>query len=112
MASESAQGWQIEEYTTVRGELVIRRFLSAISEADRTEALALLKVLSEQGNALRRPSSGFLGEGLFELRGHQVRIFYCFRPDRRIVLLDGFLKKRTSIPEHILKRVRKRRHEV
>jgi hypothetical protein len=35
---------------------------------------------------------------LFELRGHQVRIFYCFLPGRVIVLLDGIIKNQDKIP--------------
>ena len=41
------------------------------------------------GPRWRRPQSGALGDGLFELRGKQVRLFYVFLPGRLIVLLDG-----------------------
>lgn len=112
MTNEAATGWQLEEYATSRGELVIQSFLAELTPADREEALTLLNAVRTQGNTLRRPASGFLGDGLFELRGTQVRIFYCFRPGRRIVLLDGFVKKRTDIPEQVLKRVRQRMKEV
>lgn len=112
MTNETPPAWQMEEYTTARGELVIGRFLEEVSADDRTEALALMKMLRTHGNALRRPASGFLGKGLFELRGKEVRIFYCFLPGRRIVLLDGCVKKRTDIPAHVLKRARKRMTEV
>ncbi len=57
-------------------------------------------------NALRRPQSGSLGEGLFELRGKQIRIFYMFLPGRRAMLLDGEIKKRGDIPPKTLKRMR------
>jgi hypothetical protein len=50
--------------------------------------------------------------GLFELRGHQVRIFYMFRPGRRIVLLDGIIKKQDAIPRDVVKRMRRYMHEV
>jgi hypothetical protein len=36
-----------------------------------------------------------LGQGLFELRGEQVRLFYMFLPNRVAVLLDGEIKNRT-----------------
>jgi len=64
------------------------------------------------GNQLRPPRSEPLGDGLFELRGHQVRIFYGFRPGRRIVLLDGMVKKRDKIPTRVLERVRGYQQEV
>lgn len=44
------------------------------------------------------PNAKNLGGGLYELRGTQIRIFYCFR-GRRIVLLDGTIKKRMDIPD-------------
>ena len=36
-----------------------------------------------------------------------MRLFYMFRPGRRIVLLEGLIKKRADIPSAVLKRVRK-----
>jgi hypothetical protein len=63
-------------------------------------------LLEEKGSALRRPYSGALGEGLFELRGREVRLFYMFLPNRFIVLLDGEIKKRDDIPAKTLERVR------
>jgi hypothetical protein len=62
------------------------------------EAIALVKLLEEQGNLLRRPQPGALGDGLFELRGKQVRLSYLFLPGRVIVLLGGEIKKRDDIP--------------
>jgi len=70
------------------------------------EAIALVKLLEERGNLLRRPQSGALGDGLFELRGKEVRIFYVFMPGRAIVLLDGEIKKRDAIPRRTLERMR------
>lgn len=64
-------------------------------------------MLREQGNALRRPHSGALDDGLFEPRGKQVRIFYIFLPGRTAMLLDGEIKKRDDIPPSTLKRMRK-----
>jgi hypothetical protein len=61
---------------------------------------------------LRRPHSGELGSGLFELRGKQVRLFYVFLPGRVAVLLDGEIKKRKDIPPAVLKRMHQLRKEV
>ena len=52
------------------------------------------------------------GDRLFELRGHDVRIFYTFRPGRRIVLLDGLVEKRDQIPHDVLALVRRYQSEV
>ena len=74
--------------------------------------MALIKLIEEQGNVLKRPYSGALGDGLFELRGKQVRMFYMFLPDRVVVLLDGEIKKRDDIPDATLRRIRGYKTEV
>jgi hypothetical protein len=94
-------GWLIEDHGTR-----VRDFIRALND-DRAfkEARALIDLLADQGNRLRPPRSKPLGDGLFEMRGQQVRIFYTFRPGRRIVLLDGMVKKRNDIPSEVLARV-------
>jgi len=42
----------------------------------------------------------------------QVRIFYVFKPHKRLVLLDGMLKKRGDIPAAVLQRLRKIQREI
>lgn len=75
---------------------------------------ALLATLRERGDLLRPPHFKALGNGLFELRSvkHAVRVFYMFLPDRRIVLLDGIVKKRVDIPAAVLRRIRSSQGEV
>ena len=36
----------------------------------------------------------------------QVRLFYVFRPDRTILILDGMVKKQDKIPNDVIKRLR------
>lgn len=74
----------------------------------------MLVRLTEHGRALREPHTKSLDNGLFELRGqrHGVRIFFTFRPGRRIVLLGGFVKKRQRIPATVLRLMRARLQEV
>lgn len=99
--------WTLDEYITEQGERPIRDFLSGLGVLNRVEAFALIRLARERGNTLRLPHSKALGNGLHELRGKQVRIFYVFQPGRRIVLIDGMLKKRDDIPPSELKRLRK-----
>jgi hypothetical protein len=101
-------GWKVED----RGDRV-RNFIRGLTD-DRAfvEAAALIKLVQERGNLLRKPRSEPLGDGLFELRGKQVRIFYVFRPGRRIVLLDGMIKKRGDIPSDVLAHLRQLQKEV
>lgn len=108
----SSGRWVIDVFRTEQGEALVQAFIASLTGRDRDEAFALVKLLEEQGNELRRPQSGILGEGLFGLRGKQIRIFYMFLPGRRAMLLDGEIKKRQDIPPKTLKRVRGYRDRV
>jgi hypothetical protein len=101
-------GWAVEQHGTR-----VREFIAGITD-DRAfdEAAASIKLVQRRGNLLREPRSQSLGGGLFELRGKQVRLFYVFRPGRRVVLLDGIIKKRDDIPRDVLVRLRQLQNEV
>lgn len=98
--------WAIEEYVTPGGRNLARRFVDGLSGRNREEAFALLTLLAERGNTVGLPHSKALGGGLLELRGRQVRLFYTFRPGRRITLLDGMIKKRGDLPAEMVDRLR------
>jgi hypothetical protein len=102
------QGWKIEEHR----DAVRKLFKELLDPRDHADAAALLEWLRIRGNQLREPQSKSLGEGLFELRGKQVRIFYVFRPGRRAVVLGGMVKKQTEIPPDLLNRMRALAKEV
>jgi hypothetical protein len=83
-----------------------------VDRRDYSDAGALLELLRIQGNRLGPPQSKSIGEGLFELRGKQVRLFYVFRSGRRIVVLGGIVKKRSDIPGAVLGRMRRLARQV
>ena len=105
-------GWQVDEYERSPGQRPIRTFLASLDGRNANQAAALLLKLAARGNQLRPPDSQEVGENLFELRGHQVRLFYMFLPGRRIVLLDGIIKKQDRIPRQDLDRVKTYQAEV
>ena len=76
----------------------------------------LTELLSEHGPELGMPHSKALGKGLFELRpkGKAVigRAFYCFRINRRIIVLHSFIKKTPQTPKEELAIARKRLKEL
>jgi putative component of toxin-antitoxin plasmid stabilization module len=112
MADEPTE-WTIEEYETPSGGVPVATFLTRLKdERAKHEAAALLLLLKARGNTLRAPRSEPIGDGIFELRGHQVRIFYGFKPGRRIVLLDGIIKKQDTIPADALRRIRQYRRDL
>lgn len=100
MTDESSRaGWNVEDFAARSGERPIRAFINGLEGRDLAEAIALVKLVGERGNALRSPHSKALGRGLFEPRGKRVRIFYVFGRGRRVVLLSGIVKDRARIPD-------------
>lgn len=98
--------WRIEEYRTAAGETPVWAFIAGLPSDAKAEAIALIKLAEALGNKLREPHSKALGDGLFELRRNQVRLFYVFEPGQIIRLLDGMVKKQDRIPPDVLARVR------
>ena len=100
--------WAVHSLNTRRGT-ILEEFLDGLSDDSAAEAEALVEMLEEHGNKLRLPISKSLGNGLFEARGLTtgVRLFFVFAPKNRIVVLDGYVKKRTSIPARIMARIRR-----
>ena len=98
--------WRIEEYRLAAGETPVRTFVTGLAPDAKAEAIALIKLAETLGNKLREPHSKALGDGLFELRRKQVRLFYMFEPGQIIRLLGGMVKKRDRIPADVLAQMR------
>lgn len=100
--------WTVEQYQFPNGQRPFESFMRTLSRDAFREAVALRRML-RHAHALRPPQSKALGHGLLELRGKRcgVRIFYVFRPGCRVVILDGYLKKRQDIPGSVLRQMRK-----
>jgi phage-related protein len=101
--------WRIEEYGDFLAE-----FLRSLTTPLRARAVALIARLRDKGNELGMPHSRPLGHGVHELRDvpSGARMFYVFRPDRRVVFLGGIVKKRGDIPTAVLKLMRARGKEA
>lgn len=71
----------------------------------------LLEILEEKGNMLREPYSKHVDDGIFELRCKQgsdiTRVLYFFYYEGKIVLTDGFVKKKTPTAEIKLAKIRR-----
>ncbi|MGH7916263.1 MAG: type II toxin-antitoxin system RelE/ParE family toxin [Candidatus Binataceae bacterium] len=96
--------WIVDEYKTTGGQSHFGEFVAGLVDAkDVKDAAVLIGALRALGNQLREPRSKSLGDGLFELRGTRVRIYYGFLPGRRAVLVGGYVKKRTDTPANVLR---------
>ena len=106
--------WAVESYQTEGGSDVLDVFVNALDRPQLAEALALLQLLEQRGNQLRLPHSRALGHGLLELRGRRygVRMFYGYLPGRRAIVVGGIVKKRDTIPAHVVAEMRDRLADV
>ena len=84
----------------------MRNFIARLTPDAKAEAIALIQLAETLGNKLREPHSKALGDGLFELRRNQVRLFYIFEPGQIIRLLGGIVKKQDRIPTDVLAQMR------
>lgn len=108
--------WTLDDYRTPTGARPVKDFLDGLSKRAKPRVYAVLAMLEAHGNRLLMPHSRALGEGLYEIRVPDregpVRIIYCFRPARRILLLHGFVKKTQKTPKEDMDLARERKRAV
>lgn len=108
-------GFEVVAYTKKDGSVPVNEFLYTLSESMRAKALRSFDLLAEYGNELREPYSKHLGDGIFELRikvGTDIsRVMYFFYTGRRIILTNGFIKKRQKTPKNEWKLAKKYRQD-
>lgn len=95
----------------------IMDFILSLDEELQLDIFALLKKLEENPFSLGILSKKITGvKNLFELRikGENiiVRFFYCYKKNRIIIILHGFIKKTTKTPGKELEVAIKRKKEV
>lgn len=89
-------------YEEPNGQCQVRDYLRANNKAVRGEAGWLLTRLQEEGDSLERPLSGYLEDGIYELRiiveRNQHRILYFFHKST-IIATNAFIKKSHRVPK-------------
>lgn len=111
--------YEIVAYASNRDRCRVTTFLESLSERDRKRMTALLTRAAHHGPPRNREKcQKMAGEGFWEFKASQQRIFWCYDPRRRkrIVLLYGFTKKTAQTPKKQLEAgrhaYREARHEL
>jgi len=95
--------WQVDFYVDARGDAPVEQFLKELPFAHRAKALALIKMLEQEGPNLPFPYSSQVSGKLRELRTQQgkdrLRILYFGDARRALVLLHAFAKRSGKLPE-------------
>ena len=95
-----------------RGRNPVKEFIDDLSLKEQAKVWAYIEELKRQGHALRRPVADYLGEGIYELRPRDNRIFYFFFLKDSAVFLHAIRKKTDKIPAGDLALCLKRREQV
>lgn len=105
--------YNIEFYETIDGKKPVEEFMDSLDDKMASKLIGLMDILEERGTELRKPYSKYLEDGIFELRCQQgsniTRVLYFFYIDKRIIITNGFIKKKQKMPKKELKLAKKRR---
>jgi len=95
--------WQVDFLVDERGRAPVEEFLASLPVQHRAKALALIKMLEQEGPNLPFPYSSQVRGKVRELRTQQgkdkLRILYFGDAKRVLVLLHGFVKRSAKLPE-------------
>ena len=100
-------------YETEDGKTPVEDWMDSLDPKMRAKLIAMLLLLEEKGNALRKPYTESLGDGIFELRAIQgnniSRALFFFYFNQRIIVTNGFIKKQQKTPANEIKLAKERR---
>jgi phage-related protein len=103
--------WEIVYYTDDVQEAIL-----AFPPGVQARYVHLTERMLAFGPDLGMPHTRAMGKGLFELRMKSKegigRVFFCNRPNRRIMMLHAFVKTSAKTPPKELKVARERMREV
>ena len=103
-SKELVKLFEVEYYEKSDGTYPAEEFILSQDIKMQTKLFRLLELLELKGNELREPYSKSLSDGIFEIRAIQgnniTRVLYFFVVDKKIILTNGFVKKRQKTPEN------------
>ena len=95
--------WPVDFFVDERGGTPVEEFLSKLPMNHRAKALAIIKMLEQEGPNLPFPYSSQVRGKLRELRTQQakakLRILYFGDAKRVFILLHGAVKRTAKLPE-------------
>lgn len=103
-------------YQEKNGSSPIVEWLQELKTKNRTgfaKCVGRINQLQSMGHELRRPSSDYLRDGIYELRARDVkvqyRILYFFHGQSIAVLSHGIIKKGSAVPAKEMEKALKRK---
>ena len=95
--------YEVIFYHTARGEQTVLDFVNSLDKKPRAKVYRYIGILQKEGPKLLRPYADHVRGKVRELRVQfsftNVRIFYFFFLQDKIILLHAFKKKTRRLPE-------------
>ena len=85
--------WYVDERLTIP----VLDFVKALTKKERAKIKAYIQELKLQGYNLRRPMADYIGQGIYELRPKDNRVFYFFYLRNNIVFVHVIRKNADQI---------------
>ena len=109
----SGQRYRVLVYVRDNGTCPVAEYLDRLPERQRKRIDGLLERAAEHGPPRNREQNAPLtGEDFFEFKAYQIRVFWRYASDRRIVLFHGFTKKSGRTPRNEMTTGRQRWQET
>lgn len=95
--------YEVLAYERSNASCQVAEYLSSLNDRNRKRFTALLNRSATNGPPRNNEKCRRVaGEGFWEFKAHQQRIFWCYGPRKQIVLLHGFTKKSNQTPRREL----------
>ena len=105
--------FQLRFYRDAAGKTPAKEWLSELQATAKAKGFAKLRLLTEEGNKLRRPHADYLRDGIYELRWRvrhvHYRLLYFFSGKRIIIISHGLTKTGRVLESEIDLAVRRKR---
>ena len=105
----------IDFYAKENGEQPAKNFILALEPKMQAKIIRVLDLLENNGPLTGLPYSEHLENGIFEIRAKQstniTRVLYFFVTGRKIILLNGFVKKTQKTPKREIDLAKKYRSD-
>jgi phage-related protein len=104
--------WQVGFYQDHRGQSPVLDFINDLPARDRARIDMVIRLLKEFGTDLGMPHARSLHDRIWELRPGGIRLLYFTFINHQFIILHGFRKTTSRIPEREIDTARRRMNEI
>ncbi len=95
----------------INGTCEAEEYLKRLPDKEKSKLMPLLQYTVQTGTIKNEQKFKSIGDGLFEFKGFQSRLFCFFEQGKIIILTHGCIKKRDKLDPAEVKKARSRKEE-